>query len=344
MFSLLAQGSAFAALFLPFPEPASAQQIELEIRAPGPADDYLTWAPAPARIRQVSAAQSADLDVVLTNDPDEPTPPGRNLPPDGNFAFAKSVVTGATATGATLALVLPKDGSWVSFFVAGDFPRASSEDKDAVIEVHQNNAAGPVLHRTPAMVRIRKDHRELTSSERSRFLGALSTLHRTLQGYERFVRIHELTSMGHRRRPEGYFWPDVAHRGPAFIAWHRAYLLLFERELQKIDASVALPYWRMDTLPSPFEENFMGANTVSETTPFVEPTFAIGNPLANWVVNGDPLQRFPYERGDEQTSRDDSSPTIGSSRKTSIFGSLGRWKATRTMWDTIGPVCGCRIA
>ncbi|MER9273466.1 tyrosinase family protein [Mesorhizobium sp. M0643] len=138
----------------------------------------------------------------------------------------------------------------------------------------------------------------MESAERLRFLNALSTLHRTLNGYERFVLIHVLTSAGRREEPDGYFWPDVAHRGPAFLAWHRAYLLTFERELQKIDPSVALPYWRMDTLKSVFEDDFMGSNPVNAST-FVEPTFAADNPLAGWTFQGQPLLRFPSERRDQ---------------------------------------------
>ena len=122
-------------------------------------DDYLTWAPAPARIRQVVQAGATDKTVVLTNDPEQPVPPGRKHPLDGNVAFAKSVATGATATGQTLELVLPKDGAWVDFIVAGSFPRASTEDKDAVIEVHEGSAGCPVVLTHNAMVRIRKDHR-----------------------------------------------------------------------------------------------------------------------------------------------------------------------------------------
>lgn len=286
------------------PAQVAAQQIQLEIRSPSANDDYLTWAPAPARIRQTPIPQGTDRRVVLTNDPERPVPPGRKLPLDGNLAFDKSVPSGATASQETLELVLPKDGSWVAFVVAGSFPRASTEDKDAIIEVHDGTATGPIIHTHAAMVRIRKDHRDLTDNERIRFLKAVSNLHRTVKGYERFVRVHELASMGKYENPAVYWWPDAAHRAAAFLAWHRAYLLSFERELQKIDASVALPYWRMDTLVSVFEENFMGSNPVSNAA-FVEPTFAAGNPLANWVVNGTALHRFPYERRDEQTLKAD---------------------------------------
>ena len=41
-----------------------------------------------------------------------------------------------------------------------------------------------------------------------------------------------------------------AHGFSAFYPWHRAYLLDLERELQNIDPSVSLPYWRFDQ-PAP---------------------------------------------------------------------------------------------
>ena len=298
-------GKRFTAILFAFslltasPHQASAQQVEIKIRGPGPADDYLTWAPAPGRIRQIPDAQGIDRPVVLSNDPEAATPPGRQHPLDGNVAFAKSMLPGQTATADALALVLPKDGSWVDFVIAGSFPRASSEDKDAIIEVHDGNAGGPVLGRYAVMVRIRKNQGTLTDRERTRFLRALAILHSQPNGYERFLKIHEQTSMGHHSEMSPpYFWPDIAHRGPAFLAWHRAYLLQFERELQRIDPSVTLPYWRMDTLPSVFEQNFLGANSVVSAT-FVEPTFAADNPIANWQNRGVPLYRFPYERRDQ---------------------------------------------
>ena len=46
---------------------------------------------------------------------------------------------------------------------------------------------------------------------------------------------------------------------PRFLPWHRAYLLDLERELQAIDPSVALPYWRFDQpAPNLFTPEFLG--------------------------------------------------------------------------------------
>src|SRR5262249_57351409 len=123
------------------------------------------------------------------------------------------------------------------------------------------DAAGAVLHTHAVMVRIRKDERTLPDKERARFLKAISTLHRRLNGYARFVRIHEIASMGKYQEPPDYFWPDLAHRASAFLALHRAYLVTFERELQKIDPSVALPYWRKDVRASVFGHDCKGGST-----------------------------------------------------------------------------------
>ncbi|MBO1351164.1 MAG: tyrosinase family protein [Hormoscilla sp. GUM202] len=36
---------------------------------------------------------------------------------------------------------------------------------------------------------------------------------------------------------------DSAHTLPAFLPWHREYVLRFEDALQEIDPSVTVPYW-----------------------------------------------------------------------------------------------------
>lgn len=281
---------------LAVPTPPS---IEIEIRDTStPTDDYITWAPTPARIRQVPAAGSGtaqDLSVVLTNDPQQPIPPNRKQPLDGDLAFAMSVTTGQTAKDSTLTVTLPGNGDWVPFVISGAFPRYSSADKDAVVEVHADTADGAMLHRHNLMVRIRKDHRLLTALERKRFLSAVAHLHNNVidadgkSRYMHYVYMHRAAALGIRfgtldAPPElKYFWPDLAHKGPGFITWHRAFLLQFERDLQKDYPDVALPYWNMPEPSVLFTDDFIGSNIVSND-PWVHPTFAPSNPLFGWTA------------------------------------------------------------
>ena len=49
--------------------------------------------------------------------------------------------------------------------------------------------------------------------------------------YDLFVRMHQP------------FNAVAAHGGPAFLPWHREYLMRFESALQAVDANVTIPYW-----------------------------------------------------------------------------------------------------
>lgn len=83
----------------------------------------------------------------------------------------------------------------------------------------------------------RKNQRNLTSSQRTRFVEAVLELKRSGR-YEKYVRTHAQ-----------YFASDgenglrVAHMAPTFFPWHRQFVLYFERDLQLIDPSVTVPYW-----------------------------------------------------------------------------------------------------
>jgi hypothetical protein len=268
---------------------AQPVRIEIEIRDTAtPADDYLTWAPTPARIRLVPGqVPLPDRLVVLTND--------RPGPADGDVLFAESVRPGETATQETLKLVLPGNGTWRSFVVAGKFGRPSTRDKDAVIEVHQDSPAGPLLHQHAAMVRIRKDARKLTAAERDRLLQAISSLHRR-GGYVPFVSIHDDAARGKVNTGINY-WPDQSHRMAGFLPWHRAFLLQFEREIQKDFPDVALPYWRLSEQSNVFTPEFLGANRTGGGE-VVAPTFTPANPLAFWRIGGEALTRFATDRND----------------------------------------------
>lgn len=230
-------------------------------------DDYLTWSPTPCRIRiKNSASVSSDLDVQLTS-----TSYG------GQLAFATSLTPHTnTATATSLNLTLPASGGWVNFYMAGLFNStatvgfSSTRDKDAMLTVRRASG-GDLLGRWSAMVRVRKNANNLTDDERDRLITAMLRLN------DEFSRFSEYWS----RHNIGI---DEAHGGSAFLPWHRLFVLQLERELQAIDPSVALHYWKFDeAAPNVFHEDFMGESFASTD---IWADFSAGNPLINWSTEG----------------------------------------------------------
>ena len=228
-------------------------------------DDYITWAPTYCRIRIINHNQfSSAIDVTLSN---------MNPASSGGKLLFDTVVSQShpttTATQTTLNISLPADGSWADFVIAGQFNFPSLRDKDAVIQVRENrpDLKGITLGRKALMVRVRKNANKLTQEERDRFINALAILNMTFDNYEVYQEIHSIAF-------------GQAHGGPAFLAWHRIYILRLERELQAIDPSVALHYWRFDeAAPNVFHNDFMGGPPISG---FAD--FSSSNPLATWTI------------------------------------------------------------
>lgn len=96
----------------------------------------------------------------------------------------------------------------------------------------------------------RKNQATLTPTEKARFVAAVLAL-KADGTYDRFVAIHDGAHL-------------AAHRGPAFLPWHREYLRRFELELQRIDSTVTLPYWDWSVDSSPtstiWNPDFMGGD------------------------------------------------------------------------------------
>lgn len=226
-----------------------------------PAARYVGWAPVPAQVRLADTAGATDpVTVRLRN---------QHTAQGGQVEFFAS----ATSIGqAEIELSLPVTGEPADIRIAGQFQRPSSVDKDAAVEVIEADT-NEVLGVTPLMVRIRKDATNLTPAERNRFLAALAAFNNRGMGpYSDFRNVH--TQAG---SPE-------AHGSTGFLPWHRAFLLDLERELQAIDPSVALPYWRFDQpAPSLFSPDFMGVPNPVGTL-----QFSGVNPLQFWVTDGTP--------------------------------------------------------
>ena len=99
-------------------------------------------------------------------------------------------------------------------------------------------------------LRSRKNQASLTAQEKSRFVAALLAL-KADGRYDQYVQTH-MNAM------------QAAHRGPAFLPWHREFLRRLELDLQTIDATVTLPYWDWtidrSATSSLWDPSFMGGD------------------------------------------------------------------------------------
>jgi tyrosinase len=90
----------------------------------------------------------------------------------------------------------------------------------------------------------RKSVADLTAAEKTAFVNALLELKERGE-YDKYVHWHHHvmvpTVLPHE--PKDATYRNGAHRGPAFLPWHREFLLQLETELRSIDGSVAIPYW-----------------------------------------------------------------------------------------------------
>jgi tyrosinase len=263
--------------------PAKAQtSAEIQIRqTASTGDDFLCWTPVRSRIRLLNpsttnaSATNADAAVVLSSIV--------NSAVAGGVGFLPAGASLDTMAQNSLQLALKQDGSWTEFYVVGTKP--SSTGKDVTIRASLND--GTAIGTAAVMVRVRKNAERLTQGERAAFLRALATW-KTKPGqsrptrYEDFYTAHaDAFSLGIHSN----FGANVSN----FLAWHRAFLLDFERELQEIDPTVALPYWKFDSAsPKLFSSDFLGTLSSGST----EVQFGATNPISGWSKDGQTLRRF----------------------------------------------------
>jgi tyrosinase len=223
-----------------------------------PKGRFLTWAPSPCRVRitNPAGATGATASIQIS---------GASAATGGAVVF-RSGTTGGFSN--TLTLAVPTSGASVSFFAAGKFGQPSASNGDVAVEARFGTALAATVK---VMVRIRKNANTLTNPERDRFVAAFAQLNN--QGLGRFADFRDMhTSVALAQ----------AHGAAGFLPWHRAYLLDLERELQVIDPSVALHYWRFDqAAPNIFTLDFLG---VSDPLGTVQ--FSPSNPLQFWKTDG----------------------------------------------------------
>ncbi|MFJ8077203.1 grixazone synthase [Streptomyces sp. NPDC096176] len=133
------------------------------------------------------------------------------------------------------------------------------------------------------MVHVRKNHLDMSDEEKRRFVHAVREIKR--RGiYDQFVALHiKINSTDYLDKETG---KRLGHINPGFLPWHRQYLLRFERELQKVDPRVTLPYWDWSIdhgEDSPlWDETFMGGNGRPGDRRVMTGPFARDN---GWVLN-----------------------------------------------------------
>lgn len=150
-------------------------------------------------------------------------------------------------------------------------------------------------------MRIRKNVRSLTAEERRALVDALLILKRRNR-YDQYVHWHHHlmvpTVMPYEPRDANY--RNGAHRGPAFLPWHREFLLQVENDLQGIEPSIAIPYWdwTQDTgMAAPgtspvWDEDFMGGDGV-EADQWRVATGPFAHATGDWPVPAYPEAGLP---------------------------------------------------
>ncbi|WEH43264.1 tyrosinase family protein [Streptomyces sp. NBC_01218] len=135
----------------------------------------------------------------------------------------------------------------------------------------------------------RKNQRDLTRTERKRFVDAVLTLKRSGR-YDDFVATHREFYV-----TDGEDRPRAAHMTPSFFPWHRQYLLEFEGALRAIDPAVSVPYWdwTRDRSPQgpPWTPDFLGGNGRESDRQVVTGPFAYQE--GNWHLGNGVTDR-PY--------------------------------------------------
>lgn len=271
--------------------------VELQINnSASPDARFVSWAPCPCRIRVTnpSGVTSPTVNAQIT---------GKSVA-GGGEVILRSGATGAFSSSITVPV--PLNGASVPFFLAGRFGRPSVNNADVSLEARAGNV---LVGSVPIMVRVRKNANTLTPAERDRFVAALAQLNN--QGRGRFTDFRDM----HVR-----ISLTQAHGAPGFLPWHRAYLLDLERELQAIDPSVSLPYWRFDQpAPNLFTPEFLGVSDALGTV-----LFSAANPLRFWVTDSTQgINRRPFfDTASESPNLFDEAQTLSLGAQYRLFRSM----------------------
>lgn len=151
-------------------------------------------------------------------------------------------------------------------------------------------------------MKVRKNVLRLTAGERAEYVRGVKLL-ADAEKYYWYVNAH-CEAMNHDWHPTD--GPSTAHMGPAFLPWHRQFIVRLERELQDAlgNPHFALPYWDWaadQSLPDPgtasvWKDDFMGGNGDADGIvrhgPFQEDHWIAYNYVEPNLVPGPLARRF----------------------------------------------------
>lgn len=249
-----------------------------------PKAGYISWTPVPLTISLKKTAHKGSY--TLTS---------KSLANSGTKLVFKKAQGDKPQDEITVQLTPDKSET---IYVAGKFqPKkphngASKEKKDVAITIANVDEPKKILGSLDIMIRVRKNANELSDKARQDLLEALAKLN----GIEN--KNSTLSEPGKGIYVTDFVAMHVAgatnneHGDAMFLPWHRLYLLDLERQLQRINPAVTLPYWRFDQpAPNLFSEDFLGkTEQIPIDSPFTQGTsdkyahFSPSNPLSKWQI------------------------------------------------------------
>ncbi len=130
--------------------------------------------------------------------------------------------------------------------------------------------------------RVRKNVTSLTPAEKKAYIDAILAIKNTPSPWAPSISTYDQFVFWHREAFDCALM--AAHMGPAFLPWHRAFLMLFEEQLRGVDPSVTLPYWdwTVDNQPDSaiWQDDLMGGD---------------GDPDDNYAVNSGPFRKDAWQ-------------------------------------------------
>ncbi|KAI9219869.1 hypothetical protein BC828DRAFT_384972 [Blastocladiella britannica] len=247
---------ALGLVFTLAPSAAMAQSDPAILPAPtttvqdaGPAaNGYKVWhaGPVPRSWPVIFAAVPPGLDITNANTPDVDTD---NASYTWLFATTPGgPVSSQACTVAGIPYQSPCTGKVAeyTFNGAGTFAAQCiiSRGGQQIAVLTTSVVVAPGINRNPTQHPMRREFRDLRIEDWNRYISAARAL-KALKVWDHLALDHAMTFLNSSASPPGGNTRTIGHSSPAFLTWHRAFLRIVERLLQKVlmDNTFGLPYW-----------------------------------------------------------------------------------------------------